>query len=55
MPDIAAQQFFRDLATKLWNAAERLHARLDAAEYNQIVLGLSEAIHLNDETTENSI
>ena len=40
MPDQAAQQFLRDLDKKLWNAADRLRANLDAAVYKHAVLGL---------------
>jgi type I restriction enzyme M protein len=40
MPDSAAQQFLRDLDKKLWNAADRLRASLDAAVYKHAVLGL---------------
>ena len=40
MPDSSAQQFLRDLDKKLWNAADRLRANLDAAVYKHAVLGL---------------
>ena len=40
MPDSAAQQFLRDLDKKLWGAANRLRASLDAAVYKHAVLGL---------------
>src|ERR1017187_3503673 len=40
MPDSAAQQFLRDLDKKLWGAADRLRASLDAAVYKHAVLGL---------------
>jgi hypothetical protein len=40
MPDSAAQQFPRDLDKKLWGAADRLRASLDAAVYKHAVLGL---------------
>ena len=39
MPD-DAQQFLNDLDKKLWNAADRLRASLDAAVYKHAVLGL---------------
>ena len=35
-----AQQFLNDLDKKLWNAADRLRASLDAAVYKHAVLGL---------------
>lgn len=34
------QQFLNDLDTKLWKAADKLRASLDAANYKHIVLGL---------------
>jgi len=40
MPDSAAQQFLRDLDKKLWGAADRLRASLDAAVYKHAVLAL---------------
>ncbi|MGN0920313.1 MAG: type I restriction-modification system subunit M N-terminal domain-containing protein [Cellvibrio sp.] len=36
----AEQQFLNDLDTKLWKAADKLRASLDAANYKHIVLGL---------------
>lgn len=39
MPD-DSQQFLNDLDKKLWNAADRLRAALDAAQYKHAVLGL---------------
>ena len=36
----SAQQFLRDLDKKLWTAADRLRANLDAAVYKHAVLGL---------------
>ena len=39
MPD-DSQQFLNDLDKKLWNAADRLRASLDAAVYKHAVLGL---------------
>jgi len=35
-----SQQFLNDLDKKLWNAADRLRAALDAAVYKHAVLGL---------------
>ena len=40
MPDSSSQQFLRDLDKKLWTAADRLRANLDAAVYKHAVLGL---------------
>jgi type I restriction enzyme M protein len=40
MPDQTSQQFLRDLDKKLWTAADRLRANLDAAVYKHAVLGL---------------
>ena len=40
MPDPSSQQFLRDLDKKLWSAADRLRANLDAAVYKHAVLGL---------------
>src|SRR5687767_13454828 len=40
MSDGASQQFLRDLDKKLWTAADRLRANLDAAVYKHAVLGL---------------
>ena len=40
MPDPSSQQFLRDLDKKLWTAADRLRAALDAAVYKHAVLGL---------------
>jgi type I restriction enzyme M protein len=40
MADLPAQQFLRDLDKKLWSAADRLRANLDAAVYKHAVLGL---------------
>jgi type I restriction enzyme M protein len=36
-----SQQFLRDLDKKLWTAADRLRANLDAAVYKHAVLGLN--------------
>jgi len=35
-----SRQFLNDLDKKLWNAADRLRASLDAAVYKHAVLGL---------------
>ncbi len=40
MPSDQSQQFLRDLDRKLWSAADRLRANLDAAVYKHAVLGL---------------
>lgn len=40
MPDSSSQQFLRELDKKLWTAADRLRANLDAAVYKHAVLGL---------------
>ena len=40
MPDSTAQMFLHDLDRKLWTAADRLRANLDAAVYKHAVLGL---------------
>jgi len=40
MSNPSSQQFLRDLDKKLWNAADRLRASLDAAVYKHAVLGL---------------
>jgi type I restriction enzyme M protein len=40
MPTTTDQQFLSDLDKKLWNAADRLRANLDAAVYKHVVLGL---------------
>lgn len=38
--DILEQQFLKELDDKLWKAADKLRANLDAANYKHIVLGL---------------
>ncbi|WP_300494594.1 class I SAM-dependent DNA methyltransferase [uncultured Methylophaga sp.] len=38
--DNTEQQFLRDLDDKLWKAADKLRANLDAANYKHVVLGL---------------
>src|SRR5687768_4795362 len=40
MPPDSSQQFLRDLDKKLWSAADRLRASLDAAVYKHAALGL---------------
>ncbi|HLJ26498.1 MAG TPA: type I restriction-modification system subunit M [Candidatus Angelobacter sp.] len=48
MPEPSAQQFLRDLDKKLWNAADRLRANLDAAVYKHAVLGLIFLKYISD-------
>lgn len=40
MPDQSSQEFLRELDRKLWAAADKLRASLDAAVYKHAVLGL---------------
>jgi type I restriction-modification system DNA methylase subunit len=40
MADQSSQQFLRELDKKLWSAADKLRANLDAAVYKHAVLGL---------------
>ncbi len=40
MPSASSQSFLKDLDKKLWSAADRLRANLDAAVYKHAVLGL---------------
>lgn len=40
MPDSTEQDFLNDLDKKLWTAADRLRANVDAAVYKHVVLGL---------------
>lgn len=40
MPSTSDQQFLSDLDKKLWSAADRLRANVDAAVYKHVVLGL---------------
>lgn len=40
MPEATDKQFLNDLDKKLWSAADRLRANLDAAVYKHVVLGL---------------
>lgn len=51
MPDETAQQFLRDLDRKLWTAADRLRASLDAAVYKHVVLGLIFLKYVSDAFT----
>jgi len=37
MPDATSQQFLRDLDKKLWTAADRLRANLDAAAHGHVL------------------
>ena len=46
------QQFLNDLDKKLWNAADRLRANVDAAEYKHVVLGLIFLKYVSDAFTE---
>jgi hypothetical protein len=40
MPEQSSQEFLRELDRKLWAAADKLRANLDAAVYKHAVLGL---------------
>jgi type I restriction enzyme M protein len=40
MPHSSSQSFLKELDKKLWTAADRLRANLDAAVYKHAVLGL---------------
>lgn len=40
MPSTSSQLFLKELDKKLWTAADRLRASLDAAVYKHVVLGL---------------
>ncbi|WP_163937578.1 class I SAM-dependent DNA methyltransferase [Paraferrimonas sp. SM1919] len=42
------QQFLKDLESKLWNAADKLRASLDAAQYKHAVLGLIFVKYVSD-------
>ena len=42
------QQFLKDLEKKLWNAADKLRATLDAAQYKHAVLGLIFVKYVSD-------
>ena len=42
------QQFLKDLETKLWNAADKLRASLDASQYKHAVLGLIFVKYVSD-------
>ena len=44
----SSQQFLRDLDKKLWTAADRLRANLDAAVYKHAVLGLIFLKYISD-------
>ena len=46
-----SQQFLRDLDKKLWTAADRLRANLDAAVYKHAVLGLIFLKYISDSFT----
>jgi type I restriction enzyme M protein len=47
----SSQQFLRDLDKKLWTAADRLRANLDAAVYKHAVLGLIFLKYISDSFT----
>src|SRR5947208_9382930 len=51
MPDSSSHQFLRDLDRKLWAAADRLRASLDAAVYKHAVLGLIFLKYVSDAFT----
>lgn len=59
MPEASDQQFLSELDKKLWTAADRLRANLDAAVYKHVVLGLiflkyvSDAFELRQEQLRN--
>jgi len=40
VPSLTEQDFLNNLDKKLWTAADRLRANLDAAVYKHVVLGL---------------
>lgn len=46
------QEFLSDLDKSLWNAADRLRANLDAAEYKHVVLGLIFLKYVSDSFDE---
>jgi type I restriction enzyme M protein len=46
-----SQQFLRDLDKKLWTAADRLRANLDATVYKHVVLGLIFLKYISDSFT----
>jgi len=48
----AEQQFLKDLDDKLWKAADKLRANLDAANYKHIVLGLIFLKYVSDAFAE---
>ena len=56
-----AQQFLKDLDKKLWTAADKLRANLDAAVYKHAVLGLiflkyvSDAFELRQQEIESQV
>src|SRR5215207_4886282 len=51
MPDTSQQQFLKDLDKKLWTAADKLRANLDAAVYKHAVLGLIFLKYVSDSFT----
>lgn len=48
----AEQQFLNELDKKLWNAADRLRASMDAANYKHIILGLIFLKYVSDASEE---
>ena len=42
------QEYLKDLEKKLWNAADKLRATLDAAQYKHAVLGLIFVKYVSD-------
>lgn len=51
MPSDSSQAFLRELDKKLWTAADRLRANLDAAVYKHAVLGLVFLKYVSDSFT----
>lgn len=52
MIDKEEQQFLNNLDKKLWNAADKLRANVDAAEYKHVVLGLIFLKYVSDAFVE---
>ena len=50
--DNTEQQFLNDLDNKLWKAADKLRANLDAANYKHVVLGLIFLKYVSDAFAE---
>jgi type I restriction enzyme M protein len=53
--DLAEQQFLNELDDKLWKAADKLRANLDAANYKHIVLGLIFLKYVSDAFEERQL